>query len=283
MITRPQSEAWSQDHTAMNTVFTLRISPPFPKNPEAVAAACFTEIDDLEGLLSRYLPDSDITRINLLSEGESVYIDGRTHEVLLASLTMNQRTSGLFDISLGSLSPPVETNGPDALDGCLEIDPIRPLVRCIRTGRSLDLGGIGKGYALDRAAKLLQDLDVTSALLSAGASTHLAVGPSPWEISLTACDANQPLTLLGKAVSSSGLLFQDNHIVTSHGAPSQYNHHRCWVVAGNGTQADALSTAVMLMDNEKISELLAREEGSMEIYSETLDGGIIRHSPPAAI
>ena len=104
-------------------------------------------------------------------------------------------SDGLFDITLGrqiehqknamrGIMPRIE--------GQLMVDPDRPAIHCVEAGREIDLGGIGKGYALDRIVPLLRDLGIQSGLIAAGASTQLAFGENSWKIELTGT-TNMPM------------------------------------------------------------------------------------------
>lgn len=265
-------------HAAMNTVFSLHFSDPQPPHPEALAGMCFQEIDRLESILSRYQPDSDITRINQLDSGESLLIDPSTHKLLLIALEMNPRTGGLFDISLGHLTGaermPAKRDS-DGSEAIFSINPNRPEVTCITKGRELDLGGIGKGFALDCAAQILADLEVDSALFSAGASTHLTFGESPWKLSLKGDMQRLEVDLAGAALSSSGTAIQGSHIVhPESGRVIEYPQQRIWTIAATGAEADAFSTACLMLDSSQIRDLLEMEESQLRVFVQSENGAI---------
>lgn len=151
------------ENPAMNTLFTIRYPPDtYSDVYHQAAGACFSELERLETLLSRYRSDSDIPRINDLLEGESLFIHQDTYKILRVALDLNQRTGGLFDVTLGQLTLDRQLNRGNSNDavqapsGQLAIDPNRPQVTCVRKGRKIDLGGVGKGFALDRMAAILK-------------------------------------------------------------------------------------------------------------------------------
>jgi thiamine biosynthesis lipoprotein len=273
----PVAKPWK--HEAMNTVFSLYFCDPQPVSAAAIAGMCFEEIDRLESLLSRYQPDSDISRINALATGESLLVDPATHQLLLIALEMHERTGGIFDITLGHLTnnskTPSEDPGTNAIEGGFSINPDRPQVTCIKHGRALDLGGIGKGFALDCAAQILKSLDVQSALLSAGASTHLAIGKSTWELTLIGDSKTRKLNLSAAALSTSGTAFQGSHVVHPELVSSKaYPWQRIWAIAPTGAEADAFSTACLILDTEQLLELHAMEQSRMRIFIQNQMGDI---------
>ncbi len=271
---------------AMNTLFCVRFPLPAPPHAAQSACACFAELDRIEALLSRYRPDSDISRINALAVEESLLVDETTHTVLLLAMDMNSRTGGLFDITLGRQTLHRQSAGSDTfpppVEGCLSIDPDRPRVTCLQPGRHLDLGGIGKGFALDRMAAILADLDIFSALLSAGASTHLAPGKSSWDLDLTGDHESLPCSLYHEALSSSGTGVQGAHILDPRGQCLEtYPHHRVWTTAPSAAMADALSTAFLLLEPPLAAELAASFPEKISVFSESHAGEIHRLWPPS--
>jgi len=264
----------SFEHEAMKTLFHLRLPPG--AHGAVAASACFLELERLEGLLSRYRPDSDIARINLLSSGESIFIDEATHAVLQTALTLHVQTGGVFDITMGRQT--LHRNNAQGgeippLTGSLALDPTRPMVTCLEVGRHLDLGAIGKGYALDRLAQVLADHGMLSALLSAGASTHLAIGPDPWTLALTGDEMSLPLVLRDAALSASGTGMQGNHVLGPGGIPpTSYPHRRAWTVATIAAQADALSTACLLLEHSQLRQL--HPPGLISVFVEAHEGAI---------
>ena len=109
------------------------------------AQAAFDLVDRLERELSRFLPNSDIARINHLAAGESTRVSPSTLECLVIARHVFDLTGGAFDVSIGTGLP------------SLELDPDDFVVRATTDGVRVDLGGIGKGYAVDLMAELLEE------------------------------------------------------------------------------------------------------------------------------
>ena len=127
----------------------------------------FDLVDRLERELSRFLPNSDITRINHLDAGGSTRVAPSTLECLVIARHMFDLTGGAFDVSIGTGLP------------SLEFDTDESIVRATTRGVRVDLGGIGKGYAVDLMAELLEDWGLTAALVHGGFSSVLALEPPP--------------------------------------------------------------------------------------------------------
>ncbi len=252
----------SFDVEGMKTVFTLRLRGVEQQQAKRVAGACLAEVERLEGLLSRYRPGSDISRINALQSGESLRIHELTYACLKQAVEAAGVTAGLFDVSLGGDIQDFKEHREDvgsAVSGQLSIAPDHPQVTCIQAGKQLDLGGIGKGFTLDHMAGFLADLDIEDALISAGASTHRALAGGSWPIALHAA-AEFEWQLSDGALSASGTSIQGAHILH----PDQRDEYdfecqRLWVGHPVAAFADAYSTACMLMRRAELDEFLASQ------------------------
>jgi thiamine biosynthesis lipoprotein len=269
----------SFDAKGMNTVFTLRIHHPDKETARRHAGNCFRLLEELEAELSRYRPDSEISRINLLETGQSMFLADATYRCLRRALHATEATAGLFDVTLGARTWREKESSEFApLKGILKLSPDRPQIICEEAGRQIDLGGIGKGFALEEMAKELRNLGVESALLSCGASTHLAAGARPWSFSLRGDAGSIKIQLTGGALSSSGTGEQGAHVVhPDTGAPPGYAFKRVWVIARSASLADAFSTACLLMDGEEIvSFAQAMKPKKISVYAEDAGDGIVR-------
>lgn len=265
---------------AMNTLFRIRL--PDSRDAAAVApaiGACFVEVERLEQLLSRYIADSDVSRINALAAGESLFIHEDTHALLLDALSLHTLTGGLFDVTLGAQSLHRQLCGdseppPPLGSAGFSIDPDRPMVTRISAGRDLDFGGIGKGFALDRLATILDEHGVAGALLQAGSSTILAQGLRPWNISMESSGPSQELPLREAAISTSGTGIQGSHILLPDGTvPHILPWPRVRVMTRRATDADALSTACLLMNEPQLRDF-ATHNHTLRIWVERNDGRV---------
>ncbi len=259
------------DHEAMNTVFTLRLVHDDSTLARNAARDAVALLDEIEGKLSRYHDGSDVWQINHLQPGTHLFLSDICYDCLRIAFDAWERTGGLFDITLGRQIEHRKTqpdSPPPPLAGQLILYPDRPAIQCIEAGRELDLGGIGKGFALDQMKICLRDWGVESGLLSAGNSTQLAFGSEPWTIDLLGSRATHPLPLANKALSTSGLEVQGTHIISPSDPAAVPPRDHIWVTSPLAAIADAFSTAAMLMDDEALDRLV-REDCTIVLETKT--------------
>ena len=256
----------------MRTTFHIRILGCEKPAARAMANECFERLEAMENLLSRFLEGSDVWQINHLQAGQTLYISEECHECLLAAMEAYSRTGGLFDVTLGRRIEHRKSGAagpPPPVEGRLVVHPDVPAVTCEAPGREIDLGGIGKGFALDRMAALLAEWGAQSALLAAGASTLLAVGPEPWAAELTGDADSRRIELQSTALSASGTGIQGGHIIDPRGettTPPPWK--RVWAIAPDAAMADAMSTAALLMTPEELAEFAASPDGPDAVWSD---------------
>jgi len=263
---------------AMHTTFSLHLECTDAERAADAAGACFNQLERLESELSRFRHDSDVSRINHLKTGETLLISDNTYNCIVHSFDAYAMTGGLFDVTLGSTTWPkgyAPGATSDGISGQLELSPDQPLVTCVEAGRQVDLGGIGKGFALDQLADTLASYQISSALLCAGNSTLLAIGPQTWPIALTGDAAVEKIGLQGCALSASGSGIQGAHVIHPD-FPSEeppYIFKRAWLTAPTASMADACSTACLLMTDDEIDAFADAHRDAMSIYVEDIDDG----------
>lgn len=260
-------------HEAMNTTFTLRLRGIDMETAKGIARESFELVDRLESRLSRFMESSDVSRINVMAAGETLYLSEDCHQCLLLALDAHARTGGLFDITLGKRIEHRKSGDegpPPAITGSLIIHPDVPAVTCVEPGRELDLGGIGKGYALDRLKQLLMDWEVDDALLAAGASSLLAFGPADWPVDLAGSFGSERIALSNQAISVSGTGIQGSHIIHPGGEEDMpaTSCNRIWTLAPTAALAEIWSTALMLIEPHEIPGFLADEPEIAGVYAE---------------
>lgn len=266
-------------HDAMNTTFCLWIRTANEEEARGMAKECFDQLDLLENRLSRYIDGSDVSQINHLQSGETLYVSEVCHQCLLASVDAYVRTGGLFDITLGARIAHRKTSGLEEalpLVGRLIIHPDVAAVTCEVPGREIDLGGIGKGFALDQLRLTLVEWGADGGLLTAGASSMLAFGSEAWPIDLAGSAGSIQISLLDQSLSASGTGIQGNHILHPGGmdAMPEEPFTRLWVTAPTATLAEIRSTALMLVEPDSISEFIVGEATLAGVYTDR--GGQIR-------
>ncbi|HOK65989.1 MAG TPA: FAD:protein FMN transferase [Anaerohalosphaeraceae bacterium] len=267
-------------HRAMATEFELFIEYPDSTYAANAARAAFDELDRLESLLSRFISNSDISRINSLQKGQSVIVSPETMECLQIAWRLYKETGGLFDCTVGGLvdlwkgTTPSEGDIRDRLCSIgmhlLEIRPDRMSIRVHTEGIRLDFGGLGKGFAVKKMADVLGEWQIKRALIHGGTSTILAMdAPSDqvgWPVRLTNPITQKEIrTLLmrDESLSCSGLRRGTDMIRPVSGQAIQ-DKSAVWVKGENPAVCDGISTAVMVMTREEI-ERFGRENPSLGI------------------
>jgi FAD:protein FMN transferase len=257
-------------HEAMATVFEVHVEHHDPEYAAQASQAAFDLTDRLEHELSRFLPNSDIARINSLAAGACTRVSPSTMECLVIARHLFDLTGGAFDVSLGSGL------------ASLELDSSASLVCATAGGVAVDLGGIGKGYAVDRMAEVLEEWGLELTLVHGGFSSVLALDPPSgcpgWTLTLSDPGAGSRVlahvsarqSALGASGSRKGY-----HIVDPRSGDPVRGRLASWVAVprppvSGGSQgprlaaaavADALSTAFMSLPAEEIERLCELSPG----------------------
>jgi thiamine biosynthesis lipoprotein len=238
-----------------------------------VASALFTEVNRLEEELSRFRPGSDIWRINHLKAGGRCAVGLATRDCLQLAQAVNEETKGAFDITVGPLMDLYRhEDGSIRKPGREEEAAARQKVGMhvfevdaddfvtVRVDQPvLDLGAVGKGYALDQLVTILGDHGIKNALLNAGDSTQLGLGAKPGEAGWPLNVGNKKsvrLVVNDRAVSASGFAVKGAHIINPREMkPVPVRSTRVWAVAPTAALSDALSTAFTIMSRKEIDTL----------------------------
>ena len=239
-------------HEAMATSFDIFIAGHAATYARQAAQAAFLELDRLETELSRYVESSDIARANRLPRDGSTMIGEDALRCLLISADVSAATQRAFDPAYASRRGPEDA--PD--DPLYALDPQSHTLISLVERLHLDLGAVGKGYALDCMGELLREWDITTACLQSGGSTVLAMEPPPgtrgWPVGLGEPPAYRTFTLTQRALSGSGLAVKGAHLIdVQTGAPAMRTQ-RTWAFAPTAAVADALSTAFFVMTDDAV-------------------------------
>src|SRR4051812_7718664 len=285
---------------AMATRFEIILDGEDPVALRAAAEEALDEIQRLESKLSLYRADSEIAHVNARAAGESVRVSPELFRLLAQARQLHAETSGAFDITVGPLMKlwgfmgaqgvvPARDDLEKARERVgmdkLSLDPDSFSVRFLQPGLLIDLGSIGKGYAIERAAELLREAGITSALLHGGTSTSYAIGnsvaadhsieepsPEPWKVAIerppldggtASLLAVVPLRDAALSVSAVwGKSFTAGESTYGHvidprtGAPCDKTLLAA-VSVESPTESDALSTALLVLGSEG-HKLIAR-------------------------
>ena len=234
----------------MTARFSVRFDSPESesKRLRAVAEEMFEEIHRLESLLSRFIEDSEVSQINRLAFGESVIVSQETFRCLELAEEATKLTGGQFDVAYLT---PVDAG---ARPFSLLMNPHR--VRSEVTPLHIDLGGIGKGFALDYVAPIPLSYGYSHVLLCADSSTVLALDPpentSGWEVFLELGGKERRVELNHRAVSCSGTSMRGEHIFDVKRRMWMGQTKRNYVFDQSAAFSDAFSTAILTMKGEEM-------------------------------
>ncbi|MBV6646161.1 MAG: FAD:protein FMN transferase [Cyclobacteriaceae bacterium] len=258
----------------MATNFKLSLDHESIAECQSIAHEIFQRVDDLELRLSRFVADSDISRISRMKAGQEMHLDYETWTILKRAMEFNKLTFGVLDVGVGEhmnifrgLKQGVlnESEVKEALaiaqqqksQALLLIDPDSPKVYCEHEGIKLDLGAIGKGFALDSVQEILQDWRVRHYSLKASDSTILVGSENTdyeWTYNLTSELDEFRISLNNCSVSASGTYWQGAHIFDPRTGSNSYKseYDRVWVCCDDATTSDAMSTAFFMLSKLEI-------------------------------
>ena len=253
---------------------------------EAIAAsaatAAYAKITTLEDIFSTYRIDSEISRLTKAPAYEPLLVSNHLFTVIDFAQSLSKKSNGAFDITLGPyISLWKEARNNKQLPNMIKLEAATDKVgwHLIETndsnqsvtlnqkGMQLDMGGIAKGYILDRALEALNEQGIESALIEAGGDIVVS-GPPPdssgWKIEVPGAQPTNELTLKASnltyaAISTSG---DTEQYVEIHG--KRYSHvidpttglgstqrNLVTVIAPNGMMSDSYATALGVMDESR--------------------------------
>lgn len=267
-------------YLAMATEFELLVYGERETYLQSVTEAVFEEISRLEAQLSFYRPTSDISDLNRRAAFGAVTVEPRLFQLLVKAKAWSEATGGAFDPTVASLmrcwgfvgasgSLPTAEAIAEArkLVGMhhVHLDSRTFTVEFDREGVQLDMGAIGKGYAVECAVELLREYEITAALLHGGTSTIYALGSPPdadaWTVAVqrpfdtTTGNHLTQFRLQDEALSVSaphGKWFASEgrrygHVIDPRtGAPAG-GALLAALVTASATDSDALSTALLTL------------------------------------
>jgi thiamine biosynthesis lipoprotein len=268
--------AWSGDEAAVTAAFD----------------AVFHEFDRLDSLMSVWRSGSDVVRLNQAAGEHPVPVSPETIEVFDAARTISEWTGGKFDVTFGALSDlwrfdqDQDNRIPDPREvrlrlplidyRALVVDPTRGTAYLQKRGMRVHLGGIGKGYAVERAAKIFRDHGVENFLIQAGGDLYVGglEDGRPWRIGINdprgrGGDSFAALDLSNATFSTSGdyerFFVKDgvryHHLLDPATGEPARGCRSVTIVAPSPTLADGLSTGVFIMGPVKGMALIEKLPG----------------------
>jgi len=268
---------YEASHTSMGTEFTVVAYGQDVRLLAETVEEVFQEIDRIDKQMSNYKPESELSLINREAASRVVRVEPSLYALIQKSLQYSEDTGGAFDITVGPLMKawgffrgegrvpsPGELHGVLAHVGYqhVKLDPANRTIHFDVPGIELDLGGIAKGYAVDRAVSILRENGVTAALVSSGMSSIYALGAPPdeegWKIILRdPFDSTVPANVVylrNFSMSTSGNYNKFfrlggktySHIMDPHTGMPVENMLSTTVFVANATDSDALSKLYVL-------------------------------------
>lgn len=249
----------------------------------------FREFDRLERLMSVWREESDISRVNRAAGDQPVPVSSEVREVLAVARQISDWTGGKFDVTFGALSDlwKFDQDQDDSVPDPDEVQRRLPLIdyRALliddqagtaflsRAGMRAHLGGIGKGYAIDRAVRVLRDRGLADFMIQAGGDLYVAGrrGDRPWRLGIN--DPRGPggrsfasVELTDSTFSTSGdyerFFIKDgrryHHILDSDTGEPARGCRSVTIAAPRAVVADGLSTGVFAMGPDAGMALIER-------------------------
>ena len=280
---------FKQSARAMATFFEVALWGRDEEYLRSAAEEALDEVHRCERQLSFYDSGSDIREINVLGAERPVAVDPRVFRLLERSKELSEESGGAFDITIapllktwgfqggsGSMASEAEMEAARGLVGMrfIELNAEDFTVSLARPGVQIDLGAIGKGYAIERAAEIIRDAEIPGGLIHGGTSTVQAIGSrpdgSPWPVAIQMPDDSEGLLsvipLADAALSVSavhGKYFTEGdrrygHVLDPRTGRPGMNALLAAVVCASATDSDALSTALLIRGAEYLADLSAR-------------------------
>jgi len=291
------NQVFYESRPAMGTSFEVYLYAPNRERASQLFEAAFDEIERVEAALSNYRSSSELSRINASAAKAPVVTDPEVFALLERAFVYSRESDGAFDVTVGKLMkawgffrsaghyPSSEELGRAREQTGwqrVKLDKQNRSALFVGAGIELDLGGIGKGYALDCVARVLREAGVTAALISSGLSSVYAIGAPPqkagWPVRVfDPLDRTRTLStvlLRDQSLSTSGnyeKFFKLNgrtycHIMNPRTGRPVEGMLQTSIIAPGATDSDALSTAAFVMGPERSARLLDNIAGTAAIF-----------------
>ncbi len=276
-------ERFQEEKPLMGTLASLIVYAESPSKAKLAFAAAFARAAEINEVASDYFPDSELSRFNASDANVWVSASDDLLTMVAYGLELADLTDGAYDPTLGTMTHLWrETKAAGRLPSHESLDQVQELsgwklleldlkegrMRKLKAGVRLDLGGLGKGYAVDMMLQELQNHQISSALITIGGDVRCGEAPpgeTGWTVGLNDYqdEVTVTMTISNCAVSTSGDLQQFveiegrrySHIIDPATGLGTTDSLLATVVAPNGLMADPLATAACV-DPTFFSEVL---------------------------
>lgn len=278
----------------MDTLVQMKV---YGENAGDVINESFERLRVLENEMSKTIEESDVYKINS-AEGTLVSIGDDTFRVLEKALYYSQVTEGKFDPSIGPLvslwgigTKDARIPSKEEIDKAMslvnyswvQLNPSNNTVKLEKEDMKLDLGAIAKGYAADEVRDILEKAGIKSAYINLGGNVLVIGGKpdnSPWKVGIQDPRQNRGnvmgvIEVKDKTIVTSGnyeRYFEENGVIYHHiidpttGFPARSGIISVSIVSNDSFDADALSTSLFILGEEKGLELVNKLEGVEAIF-----------------
>lgn len=291
---------------AMGTVFEIVAYDHSYEHGSGAIEKALNEVVRIDAILSNFKPESPLSELNRSAHFHTQRVPSDLYRVIDTALRLSRLTDGKFDISVAPLVDlwKAALSG-DAIPSAEQEKKVRSCVGYEKIELTppdkiafhspclhLDLGAVGKGYAVDRAADVLRNWGIHDALINAGGSTLVAMGAPPgksaWLLHLRdpSNQLDPQVMLKDQSVSTSeqtppSLLGKDSagHIIDPDTGRPLLTDFAVSVIAKTGSATDGLSTSLLLLGPEKGRALVGHLENVSAIWissraqTEVINGG----------
>jgi thiamine biosynthesis lipoprotein len=304
MAMAAHADWYHREAAIMGTRIAVELWHEDASEAERAIEAVLGEMHRVDALMSHYKPESQLSQINARAALAPVAVDSELASLIERAGKLSALTGGAFDITYASVGylydyrahqKPTDEQIEAGLGAVnwrhVVVDPRDSTVRFTRSGVRIDLGGIAKGYAVDRAIAILESRGVRHASVTAGGDSRI-IGDRfgrPWIIGIRhPDDADKVIAripMIDAAISTSGdyeRYFDEDgkrfhHIIDPHTGKSAGELRSVTIIGPDATTTDGLSTSVFVMGPERGIELIERL-GDVDAVVVKSDGKVLYSS-----
>jgi thiamine biosynthesis lipoprotein len=267
--------AWVRGEEAiMGTRIWVELWADDQQDGAAAVSAVMDEMHHINHLMSPFRPDSELSRVNELAAQMPVAVGAELFRVIERSLEFSRLTDGVFDVTFSSVGHlydyrngvhPTDEQIKVALQGVnyrqVALDHAAQTVRFERPGMRIDLGGIAKGYAVEKSVAMLRRRGIRHAIVTAGGDSRVLGDHRgrPWMVGIRDPRDRQRevamLPLTDTAISTSGDYeryfehdgVRHHHILDPKTGKSPGEIHSVTIIGPDGMTTEGISTSVFVM------------------------------------
>ena len=277
------SEWHTYDQAIMGTTIRVELWHADPRQALEASNQVFAEMRRIDRLMSPFKTDSELSAINVSTSKEPVKVSSELFQLIKTSKRISDMSGGIFDISFSSVGylydyragkKPTDLQIKRLVGSinyrAIKLDETNSSISLEHGGMKLDLGGIGKGYAVDRSIEILRNLHIQHAIVTAGGDSRVLGDHRgrDWVVGIQAPRNRSvvatAIPLTDAAISTSGdyerFFIEDgvrfHHIINPKTGDSARLVQSASVIGPESTIADALSTTVFILGVKRGIELI---------------------------